>query len=226
MLKASISNAFLYKRLRLFSVAPSSKAGSFVFHASLRHFWFFLLFTFHISLSAQSQTAKYLVLLKDKTNTPFSIDKPEAFLSKRAIERRQRQGIKLTTRDLPVNPAYITQIQQTGAKIWYSSRWLNAVLIEATATQLTTVRNLSAVKGIEFNRALANARISAENDQKAGLGKYGTEALNYGASQNQIEMLGVNTMHDQGYTGQRTLVGILDGGFNNSHTNPCAKACF
>jgi len=186
----------------------------------------FLLFIFHFSLSAQSQAAKYLVLLKDKTNTPFTVDTPEAFLSKRSIERRQRQGIKVTTRDLPVNPTYVTQIQQTGVKVWYSSRWLNAVLIEATAAQLTAVRNLTSVKGIEFNRALSNARLSAENDLKAGLGKYGTEALNYGASQNQIEMLGVNKMHDQGYTGKGMLVGILDGGFNNSNTNPTLKPIF
>lgn len=196
-----------------------------VFHFPFFIFYFSL-FTFHFSRPSHAQSAKYLVLLKDKTGTPFTIDKPEAFLSKRALERRQRQGIKVTTQDLPVNPTYVNQIKQTGAKVWYSSRWLNATLVEATSGQLTALRALPAVKGIEFNRALANARLSAENQAKEGMGKLGTEALNYGASQNQIEMLGVNKMHDQGFTGKGMLVAVLDGGFNNSNTNPALKPIF
>ena len=72
--------------------------------------------------TAQSY-AKYLVLLKDKAASPYSTTKPEAFLSTRSINRRTKQGISVTTRDLPVNPSYITAIRQTGAKVWYSSRW-------------------------------------------------------------------------------------------------------
>lgn len=176
-----------------------------------------------ISLSANAQTAKYLVLLKDKAGTPFTVDKPEAFLSKRSIERRQRQGIAVTSRDLPVNPSYVTQIRQTGAKVWYTSRWLNAVLVEATSAQLTAVRNLAFVTGTEFNRALFSARLSAETQTRTTQQKFGTEAFNYGVSLNQIQMLGVDKMHDQGYNGKGMLIGILDAGFANSNTNPALK---
>ena len=93
-----------------------------------------------------SQTVKkYFVYLKDKANSPYLIDKPEEFLSKRAIERRQKQNIAITTRDFPVNPSYITQIKSTGASVWYSSRWMNAVLIEVADTTLTKVQALSFV---------------------------------------------------------------------------------
>ncbi|WP_051211348.1 S8 family serine peptidase [Runella zeae] len=177
-------------------------------------------------LEIHAQNAKYLVLLKDKNSSPFSVDKPSDFLSTRAIERRTRQGIKVTSRDLPVNPSYLTQIRQTGAKVWYSSRWLNAVLIEASTAQLASVRNLSFVKGLEFNRALANARISAESQLQATQRKFGTEALSYGASQNQIQMLGIDKMHDQNYDGAGMLIGIFDGGFRNSNTNPALKKIF
>ena len=96
---------------------------------------------------AHSQTVKkYFVYLKDKTNSPYSIDKPDEFLSKRAIARRQKQGIAVSSRDFPVNPAYITQIKNTGASVWYSSRWMNGVLIETDATTLATVEGLSFVK--------------------------------------------------------------------------------
>ncbi len=176
-----------------------------------------------LPIASEAQTTKYLVLLKNKTGTPFTVDKPEAFLSKRSIERRQRQGIAITSRDLPVTPSYVTQISQTGAKVWYTSRWLNAVLVEATSAQLTTIRNLSFVNGIEFNRALYNARLSAENQSTVTNRKFGEEALNYGVSQNQIEMLGADKMHDQGYNGKGMLIGIFDGGFRNSNTNPALK---
>lgn len=88
-------------------------------------------------------TRKYLVLLRDKANTPYSVSQPNQFLSQRAILRRQKQNIAILERDLPVNPAYVTQLRQAGAKIWFSSRWLNAVLVEATDATITAVQKLS-----------------------------------------------------------------------------------
>lgn len=174
----------------------------------------------------QAQTAKYLVLLKDKTGTPFTTDKPTAYLSQRSVDRRSRQGIALTSRDLPVNPSYVSQIRQTGAKVWYTSRWLNAVLVEANSTQLAAIRALSSVKGVEFNRALRTARLSAEKQTNATQQKFGMDAFNYGASLSQIQMLGADAMHDQGYNGKGMLVAILDAGFLNSNTNPALSPLF
>ncbi|HAK80401.1 MAG TPA: peptidase S8 [Runella sp.] len=191
--------------------------------------WLFVaMFTwlFMWSGMVQAQTAKYLVLLKDKTGTPFTTDKPTAYLSQRSVDRRSRQGIALTSRDLPVNPSYVSQIRQTGAKVWYTSRWLNAVLVEATSVQLTAIRALSFVAGTEFNRALSNARLSAEKQTTATQQKFGMDAYNYGASLSQIQMLGADAMHDQGYNGKGMLVAILDAGFLNSNTNPALSTLF
>ena len=189
-------------------------------------FYGLLMAAYMLMSGAQAQQAKYLVLLKDKTGTTFTVTKPEAFLSQRSIERRQRQNIPVSTRDLPVSASYVAQIRQTGAKIWYTSRWLNAVLVEATAAQITAIRALPFVSGLEFGRALKNARLSAENQTTTTHQKFGQESLDYGSSQNQIEMLGAHTMHDQGYSGAGMLVAILDGGFRNSNTNPALKPIF
>jgi len=174
-------------------------------------------------LSASAQAQKYLVLLKDKNGSTYSTSKPEAFLSKRAIERRARQGLAVLPRDLPVNENYVAQIRQTGAKVWYSSRWLNAVLVEAKDTQLAAIRALPFYRGLEFGRALSGARVSAERQTNQ---KFGSEALDYGASQNQIQMLGVEKMHDQGFRGEGMLVGILDAGFQNSDKNTSLAPLF
>jgi len=191
--------------------------------------WFFVaVFTFLFMWGGrvQSQTAKYLVLLKDKTGTPFTTDNPTVYLSQRSVDRRMRQGIVVTSRDLPVNPSYVSQIRQTGAKVWYTSRWLNAVLVEATTAQLTVIRALPSVKGIEFNRALRTARLSAEKQTNATQQKFGMDAFNYGASLGQIQMLGADAMHNQGYNGKGMLVAILDAGFLNSNTNPALSTLF
>ena len=174
-------------------------------------------------LSASTYAQKYLVLLKDKNGSTYSAEKPEAFLSKRAIERRTRQRLAILPRDLPVNENYVAQIRQTGAKVWYTSRWLNAVLVEANAAQLTAIKALPFYRGLEFGRALSGARVSAERQINQ---KFGTEALDYGASQNQIQMLGVDKMHDQGFRGEGMLVAILDGGFQNSDKNTALAPLF
>ncbi|WP_020601663.1 S8 family serine peptidase [Spirosoma spitsbergense] len=167
-------------------------------------------------------TRKYLVLLKDKANSPFSVSQPDRFLSQRSILRRQKQNIPLLERDLPVNPAYISQLQQAGAKIWFTSRWLNAVLVEATDASINTVQKLPIVKGLEFGRSLANARTGAESQSQsieplASASKFGDLApLNYGNSQTQITQLGVDKMHQQGIHGEGMLIGVLDAGFLNA----------
>ena len=61
--------------------------------------------------AAQGTVRRHLVYFRDKTGTPFSVSQPQAFLSARAITRRTRQGIAVLPRDLPVNPAYLTQLR-------------------------------------------------------------------------------------------------------------------
>lgn len=42
----------------------------------------------------------FRVTLVDKAGTPYSLDRPEQFLSKASVLRRQRQGLSLT---LPIS---------------------------------------------------------------------------------------------------------------------------
>jgi len=106
------------------------------------------------SFPAIAQQRKYLITFRDKAASPYSVSKPEAFLSARSIERRQRQGIALTQRDLPPNPTYVQGLRQAGATVWYSSRWANGALIEATPTQLNQISQLPYVAGVETNGPL------------------------------------------------------------------------
>ena len=57
-----------------------------------------------LALPAQ-KSYKFRVQLTDKQSTTYSLDKPEEFLSERAVQRRVRQGIAVDSTDLPVEPA-------------------------------------------------------------------------------------------------------------------------
>jgi len=174
---------------------------------------FLLLYLFFSGLIASGQN-KYFIYLKDKTGSSFSINKPEEFLSARSINRRKTQKIAINLRDIPVNKTYIDQIITKGAKVLGKSKWLNAVLIAATETQLNEIKKLSFVSSVEGNGDIKGARIGTTANFN---NKFGTqEDYNYGNSLNQIQQIGADKMHKAGFTGKGILIAILDSGFEKA----------
>lgn len=174
---------------------------------------------------ALGQTAqRYLVVLRDKAGSPFSISRPEQFLSTRAISRRAKQNIAVTERDLPVNPTYVSQIRAVGADVLNTSRWLNAVLIRSTQANLQRILALPFVKGLEYGQAIGNARVASRTTaSQASIRKFGqvvAEAIPYGPSLAQLSQLGLDKLHERGFRGEGMLVAILDSGFPNANTVP------
>lgn len=174
------------------------------------------------SLEVFAQNTYYLISLKDKNNNGFSIAKPDAFLSKRAIDRRQKQGIAVTTQDLPLTPAYLTQIQGAGATIWLKSKWFNAVVIQCNTTTLNKVKALSCVANSSAitrkeNTSLSdnlNAIESTNNVQELD-----AVSIN-GYSKQQLSMTENDKMHTNGFTGKGLHIAVLDAGYLNADKNP------
>lgn len=54
---------------------------------------------------------KYLVLLKYKDVSPYSLNSPLVFLFQKATDLRFKQRITIEMSDIPPNPAYISSIQ-------------------------------------------------------------------------------------------------------------------
>jgi subtilisin family serine protease len=188
-----------------------------------------------IGLSAFAQKNKYFIELTDKNNSPYSLSVPQGYLSPRAIERRLRQNISINQSDLPVNPAYIQAIRQTGAEVWYTSRWMNAVLIEADSAILAAIRQLPFVKlAPSGNWKKVNARQSSnkknasslKSESNARINESLVPVLDYGFSANQIRMIGADDMHQQGYTGKDMWVAIIDAGFRNANQIASLKHVF
>jgi subtilisin family serine protease len=197
------------------------------------------------NISGYSQTLKkHFIYLNDKVNSPYSVDKPTEFLSQRSIDRRTKQNIKITTRDLPVNPSYITQIKNAGATVWYSSRWFNAVLIEASDATLAEVQKLSFVKSatvLNNGRLKRTIEKEAKQRRKEALRKKKkatnatqrtTEDIvieseaDYGNSLTQAKMIGATDMHTAGFKGKGIYIAVMDAGFQNVNNSNFFKHLF
>ncbi|MEP7127431.1 MAG: S8 family serine peptidase [Chitinophagales bacterium] len=169
-----------------------------------------------------SQTStyhRYIVEFKDKQDSPFSISDPAAFLSHRAIDRRNRYDIPITENDLPVNPAYVQQVIDIGVKLLNKSKWLNSISIETDDSIL-----LAAVMALPFVKSSYPIAVRSSNSKRnlksatesSDLKLSSDNVLDYGKAVNQIEMLHGNKLHQQGYKGEGIIIAVLDIGFNNA----------
>lgn len=88
-----------------------------------------------LQVSAE-KTYKYRISLRDKAETAYSVGSPQAYLSERALERRERQGLKVDETDLPVCRTYVDAIVGKGASVVTKSKWNNTVVVEVADTAL------------------------------------------------------------------------------------------
>lgn len=190
----------------------------------------FLLAPFNV-LKAQKVSEKHVVFLTDKNNSPYALDHPEEFLSERSISRRTRFNIAFDVKDLPVTPSYISQIAATGAIILYPLKWFNAVAINtddpavlAAILALPFVDSVNMVdkgyqEGVKQSSGINDLdEISAIPPYKIGqqtipLNKKSTSSLDYGNAWNQVSMIGLDELHNLGFTGQGMMIAVLDAGF-------------
>lgn len=163
---------------------------------------------------------RFRVSLIDKQNNSYSLKKPEAFLSRKALERRKRYGIKLDEYDLPVSPQYINELRSKGMSIHCVSKWNNTVVVETADTlKARALENLKFVYRVELVWVGPDSALIRHNvaDRKKKVdNKTKTSEHHYGAAQKQVEMLNVQRLHAQGFKGEGMTIAILDGGFNNA----------
>src|SRR5690606_21752400 len=106
--------------------------------------------------SGGTSAQKHLIYFTDKQDSPFSFEKPELYLSSKSLERRNRQGIALSTRDFPVNPTYVTALKEQGASVLYTSRWFNAAVVQCTPEKVAQLQSLSFVRSSQNLNRIAS----------------------------------------------------------------------
>ncbi|MES2139552.1 MAG: S8 family serine peptidase [Bacteroidota bacterium] len=194
----------------------------------------FLSLFFHFAI-AQTTSTKYWVQFKDKNHSPFSLKDPSAYLSQKAIDRRNKQNILIGSNDLPVNPAYVDEISAIGGiSVLNQSKWFNAILVSSADTnKINTIKALPYVKNIKrietsqtvksiskFESENGTSDVAAEKSDNPST----TSVLNYGASFKQAHQIGVDCMHDLGYQGQGMTIAVLDAGFFDVNILPAFES--
>jgi hypothetical protein len=196
-----------------------------------------LLFISFLFTELASAQTKFWVQFTNKTGTPYTVGNPSAFLSQRSIQRRQNQGIPITTRDLPVNPSYVQQVLATGnVQLRYTSRWFNSVSITTTdQNALTAIANLPFVSSVSavarFKRDKEDVEMQLDNSlvyktANSDNQNPSPQVYNYGQSYNQVQMINVDCMHNLGYHGEGMVIAVLDAGFYNVDTLPAFDSLF
>jgi len=196
-----------------------------------------LVFAFSVWVPQQSKgqvaPQKYFVEFTDKADSPFSVDRPQEFLSPRSIERRRKQGIAIEQNDLPVNSSYVNRVRPFTNDILTRSKWLNGITIYClNPSFIDSINRLPFVKRMIKNLNITNvSNYYTENKFKLeeSLLEYnlipsssvntcynGNTGYDYGPSLRQIQMLKGDSMHKMGYRGQGKVIAILDGGFTGA----------
>ena len=187
------------------------------------------------SARSQGQVTRYLVKFKDKNGTPYSLSSPLAYLSQRAVDRRNRYNIALDSTDLPCTPSYVNQVKNVpNVTLLNVSKWLNSVtILTSDPNAITTINGFSFVQSTS---GIASRIISTQTDEHRS--KFETDLLpinnqtartdqvlgdfyNYGANAfTEIHLHNGEFLHNIGLRGQTMQIAILDAGFFHYTTLP------
>ena len=191
----------------------------------MRKFYLFItLLIIGVNVFAQTQVApdKYWVQFADKNNTPYSIERPEEFLSERAIQRRVKYGVALDEKDIPVNPSYIEAVENAGATILNPSKWLNGVTVETYDDSV--IEAIEKLPFVKKTRALYDEPLKQLLKEESLLYETNIETIvkndvsrnHYGSAYTQIELLNGVSLHELGYRGEGMWIGICDSGYQGA----------
>lgn len=172
------------------------------------------------------KTFRYRVAFTDKANNPYSVKRPQEFLSAKALARRAKYRLKVDEHDLPVSPVYLQYLSDNGYRVVNVSKWNNTAVVEtADSAGIKRLADVKFVKSLrcvyESPDSIYPADVDDRKDQITALSD--TLADAYGHSRHQTSMLGVDRMHEDGFRGEGVTIAVIDGGFYNADCIPAFK---
>lgn len=145
-------------------------------------------------------------------------------IAQRAAERITLKGNSAVSAEAerPVSVDYLGQIERLGARVWQTSRWLNAASIWVNPQKLSALERLPFVTGFR-----PVARFVRKPDPEPAEPAFelpllkATEAAyadSYGPTITQLDSLNIPLVHTLGRRGDSVLVAMLDDGYRKTHT--------
>lgn len=168
-----------------------------------------LLFLLHAPISRLHAQRPVWVLLK-----------PEAVASGKIVRGANERAARPNDRAIPRN--ILKQIEKTGAKIRYTSRWLQAVSVDADAAAIDKIKRLKQVQALrEVGTVKAASSAHGAPDPTLHAPRPTPHAdfdsVFYGPNWKAIKQLGIAPAHQLGFTGKSIRIAILDTGFEPAH---------
>lgn len=170
--------------------------------------------------NAQTDANCFRVYLHDKADTPYSIERPQEFLSQRALDKRARFDIAITEEDFPVNPSYVAAIGQAVPElhVMATSRWLNTVTVwcpvPARMAEVSALAFVDSVKAVGYYESMER-QLDTLPLPLSGQGEYLDDSFDgYGTGFGQIALHNGQLLHNEGYRGEGMLIAMLDAGWN------------
>lgn len=175
-----------------------------------------LILLFIISSSSFAQEHAWVYFNNKQDVTEF-LANPLTVMSQRSLDRRTVQGIALDESDAPITQIYVDQVEDaSGITVKATSKWMNAVHVLGSISNIESLSSLSFVDYIEF----AADNLNARNQNSAPLpSKFNFQeaqnkiTYNYGGSLNQAHQIRVDYLHELNYTGSGMIIAVLDNGF-------------
>jgi len=169
-------------------------------------------------------TLKVWVYFRDKGPDP-RVD--AASLSPRARARRALRGSTkgVTFEDVPLAASYVAEVAARATRVRQQVRWLNAMSVEADATQMASIEGLPFVARVDLVRGYrrraddegagrAQAAVSSARTSPAVPSVTHSAGFDYGLSAGQLTQIGVPAAHDMGLHGEGVMVAVFDTGFD------------
>ncbi|MCK5857541.1 MAG: S8 family serine peptidase [Bacteroidales bacterium] len=171
-----------------------------------------------VSISQSHYPGMFLVSFTDKNQSPYSINQPKQYMSARAIMRRSQADIPIIEQDLPANPKYIDSLAFYGVQVSFSSKWLNAVLVRMDdSLNMEALLKISFVDSMQYLAPVKSKKKKRKKTARlkrveTGVQYQHAEYLKYGASDQQLDLIGLKQMHRK-YLGEDIHIAVLDNGF-------------
>ncbi|MCU4155394.1 S8 family serine peptidase [Carboxylicivirga sp. A043] len=173
-----------------------------------------------ISFTISKAQNGYWVSFTDKKDSPNSVEQPQAFLSQRAIERRQKQNIAISEEDFPVNASYVDSLKNAGIDVRHTSKWLNGAIVFSAHTELMdTLARVSFIASVEKTKQVTSAKTFEKFEAIAPSLKSQGES-DYGQAWNQISTVNGHKLHQNSFTGEGMIIAVIDAGFYKADELP------
>jgi serine protease AprX len=176
----------------------------------------FFLWMLLIGLQAMGQN-RYAIHYKYKPQDFFTLEEPVLFLTSKALERRDRQGIALDSLDLPISQKYIDQVSPFVKQVLYHSNWLNASIVIADQESIEEIKGFDFVDHVVLAAPgyVPEGKISTRVNGKSGINKNSKGKTNNleAPFDYQNSLLGIHEMHEEGFRGKGVTIAVFDAGF-------------